>query len=586
MRSLARSRRRLHAPLPLGAAIALLLGAACSDVAESAASDTNPLPGDDAVAPADVAADAEAPGDDAPGADALEGPWSGPAHDLVQARCGACHGPDGPGPADFTRLEVVRDWASAIRLAVDAGRMPPWAPDDACVTFEGSRRLTNDERALLLGWLDAGLPAQTTGDYTPPPTPATDPGPPSLEAPLPQAYTPSREKPDDYRCFLLDQTFDAETLVTGLNAVPGEKRLVHHALLFRVKPGQLATVQALEAQDADPGYACYGSAGLGAGEPLLVWVPGQSDFHLPPKTAMVVEPGTRLLLQMHYNTAAFTPDAEIPSDRTRVQIWTMPPGEVPEKSASFFTFINLDLDIPAGAPASVHTSVRTMPTDATFLAMQPHMHGLGRRLELRAQRQSGQDLCLVDVPQWDLAWQELYRYPLDALPTLAAGDSVTLTCTFDNSAGNQPVFNGVQQPPRDVTWGEGSTDEMCQAYALLLGPYPPAAEALCPTLEGCLETCPKADGACFTGCLQNDGKACLDCVMPAAAACGANAGCLPQVGTLLSCINDCGGQPVDCYTGDGPCVAAFQGAYECAEPLIRDGSCDTDLGACGVSLAP
>jgi hypothetical protein len=39
-----------------------------------------------------------------------------------------------------------------------------------------------------------------------------------------------------------------------------------------------------------------------------------------------------------------------------------------------------------------------------------------------------------------------------------------LTCEYDNSAANQPVIDGVQQPPKDVAWGEGTADEMCLNY--------------------------------------------------------------------------------------------------------------------------
>jgi hypothetical protein len=44
---------------------------------------------------------------------------------------------------------------------------------------------------------------------------------------------------------------------------------------------------------------------------------------------------------------------------------------------------------------------------------------------------------------------------------LRAGDTVRLTCRWDNSAANQPIVDGVQQQPREVRWGESSLDEMC-----------------------------------------------------------------------------------------------------------------------------
>ena len=41
------------------------------------------------------------------------------------------------------------------------------------------------------------------------------------------------------------------------------------------------------------------------------------------------------------------------------------------------------------------------------------------------------------------------------------GDSLRLSCTWDNSEANQPVIDGQVAAPHDVQWGEGTTDEMC-----------------------------------------------------------------------------------------------------------------------------
>jgi len=41
------------------------------------------------------------------------------------------------------------------------------------------------------------------------------------------------------------------------------------------------------------------------------------------------------------------------------------------------------------------------------------------------------------------------------------GDTIRVTCRFDNSARRQPVVHGKRLSPRYVLWGEGTTDEMC-----------------------------------------------------------------------------------------------------------------------------
>ena len=44
------------------------------------------------------------------------------------------------------------------------------------------------------------------------------------------------------------------------------------------------------------------------------------------------------------------------------------------------------------------------------------------------------------------------------------GDTVRISCTFDNSQKNQPYLNGEQQKPRYIVWGESTGEEMCLSF--------------------------------------------------------------------------------------------------------------------------
>ena len=48
--------------------------------------------------------------------------------------------------------------------------------------------------------------------------------------------------------------------------------------------------------------------------------------------------------------------------------------------------------------------------------------------------------------------------------------SLRISCTWDNSAENQPVVAGAVIEPQDVQWGEGTTDEMCLGILLVTRP--------------------------------------------------------------------------------------------------------------------
>ncbi|MEA2345246.1 MAG: hypothetical protein QOF63_3415, partial [Thermoanaerobaculia bacterium] len=70
----------------------------------------------------------------------------------------------------------------------------------------------------------------------------------------------------------------------------------------------------------------------------------------------------------------------------------------------------------------------------------------------------GTTVCMIDVPQYDFNWQGQYVYktPLH----IAVGGVIHVESHFDNSTDNRHNPNS---PPRDVRWGEQTTDEMCLA---------------------------------------------------------------------------------------------------------------------------
>ena len=57
-------------------------------------------------------------------------------------------------------------------------------------------------------------------------------------------YQPQAEAggTDDYRCILLDPHLSATSFVSGVVLVPGNPKLVHHAILYRVDPSQVELI--------------------------------------------------------------------------------------------------------------------------------------------------------------------------------------------------------------------------------------------------------------------------------------------------------------------------------------------------------
>ena len=76
-----------------------------------------------------------------------------------------------------------------------------------------------------------------------------------------------------------------------------------------------------------------------------------------------------------------------------------------------------------------------------------------------ARTPDGTVVPLVWIDDWDFHWQGNYTF-VQPIP-LPGGTRIDMTAVFDNSAENrrQPT-----RPPRPVSWGEGTTDEMAIVF--------------------------------------------------------------------------------------------------------------------------
>ena len=73
-----------------------------------------------------------------------------------------------------------------------------------------------------------------------------------------------------------------------------------------------------------------------------------------------------------------------------------------------------------------------------LLAVYPHAHYLGKRVEAWAELPGGARVPLLLIENWDINWQAIYTYrkPID----LPAGSTLAMEIVYDNSAGNPAAF--------------------------------------------------------------------------------------------------------------------------------------------------
>jgi hypothetical protein len=60
---------------------------------------------------------------------------------VLQKNCQECHRPGEIGPMPLLTYQQARPWAKAIKVAVEARKMPPWFADQAVGHFERRQTL-------------------------------------------------------------------------------------------------------------------------------------------------------------------------------------------------------------------------------------------------------------------------------------------------------------------------------------------------------------------------------------------------------------------------------------------------------------
>lgn len=393
---------------------------------------------------------------------------------IIDDKCGGCHRPGDIAPFSLTTYEEVAAVTAVLPASIELGSMPPWPPAEDCRPFSHSLSLSEDERALLLDWLDEGAPQGDPADE-PPPAPGSEPEPwtPSLTLQMPEPYTPTVE-PDDNRCFLVPWPEQERKYMTGYQVVPDNRAIVHHVILFNADADTAQQLRELDEAEPGPGYSCLGGVGAPA-DWIGSWAPGADGRAMPEGTGIAIEPGSMMVMQVHYNTLGATASP----DQTSMEIEL---ADEVERPAATLPFTNVQwvtggspMTIPAGEPEVTHSF--ELPVSNPFLRSRLadigvgagdsflvhssglHMHYLGTSASLSVARDGGDDDCMLDIPRWDFDWQG--GYTLADPMRVGPSDSLRISCTWDNSPENQPVVDGEVITPQDVQWGEGTTDEMC-----------------------------------------------------------------------------------------------------------------------------
>jgi hypothetical protein len=331
----------------------------------------------------------------------------------------------------------------------------------------------------------------------------------TLQSPYAYKPDPPHGGTDDYHCTLVNPHVKANSFIISSHFYPNSIE-VHHAILFLVPPDAVAQAEA--ADNGGKGWTCFGEAALpgtsladiGQTPWLSAWAPGHGEDVLPAGTGQPLPKGSLVIMQIHYNLllgdkpvraklVLHTVPASVPLRPMSLALIPAPPdipcpagvtGPLCSRSAALaylgqrfgsgaISFVNTLEAIcgrnPADPPAGDTTSCTWPVTKAgTIVRVGAHMHLLGRTLQITLNPGTPSQKTVLNVTNYNFHYQRAYnlKTPIPVVP----GDKIQVTCSYDPTLRQElPSLRNL--PPQFITWGDGSSDEMCLG---LVNTVPPA----------------------------------------------------------------------------------------------------------------
>jgi hypothetical protein len=226
-------------------------------------------------------------------------------------------------------------------------------------------------------------------------------------------------------------------------------RIVHHWILYGVDAS------------AEQSGAVQGGTGEGIGTMqgefyIAGWAPGAPDIALPDGVGLHMPTGATATfrLEVHYfNTA---PDSVAEEDASGVEFCVTSHKRPQEAAIHWLGTTNVV--VPEGM-SELHSTCRPRITSGPvhLLSLSAHMHKTGVHARAILNRTSGAAPVTLIDDSFTFTEQRGFHQPRDGSAPdvqINAGDTIDVTCTFDNKTGAPKRF------------GSNTEDEMCFFYAM------------------------------------------------------------------------------------------------------------------------
>jgi hypothetical protein len=394
--------------------------------------------------------------------------WAEDIAPILYQHCVSCHRVDGVGGFTLETWTDAKNAADGMLESIESRYMPPWRADPAYRHFKDENYLSDSEIASIAAWVNGD---RLPGDLSQaPPLPNFQNGS-QLSAVDLVLETPSytlAQNTDEYRAFAIPINLGSVKYFNEIEILPGNDAIIHHIVLY-VDP----TDEALQKDLADPapGFQTNGSVGSITQNAQLIgeWTPGGTPIKLPPQFGYKIPPNGFFIMELHLAPGHQGETEEGSQINLKLTNHT-PIRELYYSVLSYadpiFGLVNPPFKIPANTTHKLISELKVSSYSSlpvSVFSLTPHAHVFGKSFKAYAYRLGQADtIPLINVPKWDFFWQSTYT--LQKPIKLTTAHRCRAEVVYDNTVNNPHNPNS---PPKDVFWGENTSDEMLYLFATL-----------------------------------------------------------------------------------------------------------------------
>ena len=404
---------------------------------------------------------------------------------IIQTKCTPCHHSGEAAPFTLTKYEDVAKRASFIKDVVQANYMPPWKADNKYVHFANDRSLTQNEKDIIVQWINNKAPE---GTPVPGKTAKTDTltgtmykRKPDLTLKIKDSFLAKGDNVERFIVFKIPFQLAHQENVEAIEFYSNNRRLIHHAN-YEVHEVEDTSVDIYKTDNfinlteddrhKYEQYVPYRKTITYYGG----WIPGSTYETYPKNFGWVMPKRGVILLTVHFAPSSKNNESidginlffkKTPVIRP-VKVISFGSGGIGEKEISPMFYI------PANEKKTFTLNISNPGEDFSVLYVWPHMHYLGKEFKAYFIKPGGDTVKLVHIPDWDFRWQEIYR--MNKLVKIPKGSIIHVEGTYDNTVDNP--FNPRDPPQSVMSYGDmQSTDEMMTLMMVFL-PYKKGDENL------------------------------------------------------------------------------------------------------------